>query len=80
MTLRLTLAKVRAYIERTFSAEEARAARTYFVDGHNCEELAAQLGLAASTDAEQLIRRLNPLALSLPHTGELTGRWNRLVR
>lgn len=59
LTTQLAVAEIFAWIEASFSPDESRALRLYYFEDMRFSELAAELGLADSAEAERLIRKLN---------------------
>jgi DNA-directed RNA polymerase specialized sigma24 family protein len=59
VTTLLTVSEILAFIASVFTPEEVRAVQLYYIEGRDHEEIASELSLRDSGQAEQLIRRLN---------------------
>lgn len=59
VTTHMAVAQILAFIEESFSADEATAVRLHYLENRSYDEIASSLGLRDSKQAEQLIRRLN---------------------
>lgn len=59
MTTKLTVAEIFSFIEGTFSAQETRALRLYYLEDRSFAEVARALDLEDEKTADRLIRKLN---------------------
>lgn len=59
LTAKLTADAILGYVEQTFSRDEARAMRMYYLQAEGFDGIATALGLRDAQAADRLIRRLN---------------------